>query len=345
VSPEPHNGRRRHDDQDAREDHQRNDRRLDAGQVRPGQDRAVDDAVGPAGQEPAQEREGLPPPAKEQQAGVRDHRQDVARSVDAHQQGQAESEAAEPGADPGAKTIGVERVDDQAEPAEEQDLRERLAVGRPAGELLRQRDREHEGRERGPPWPDQPSSQPAEGQHCARADDGAHGHRRRHPAGPEPRGQDHRQSRHELRHDCAAALVEGETLEREHVAGAAECAAVLRDRQRPVMGDPVRELDVRRGIASHDDELRVVDELIGAERDRHRDHGGHRPPRRTRLLSLPRRLGTLPPAWDPAPAHHHEPDRGRHRQHYHEHRGEGPREQQRQPDQQPGHDQQGWQHG
>ena len=59
------------------------------------------------------------------------------------------------------------RVDDQAEPAEEQDLRHRLAVGRPAGELLRQGEREHQGRQRRPPRPDEPGGQAAEGEHRA----------------------------------------------------------------------------------------------------------------------------------------------------------------------------------
>ena len=67
-----------------------------------------------------------------------------------------------------AGPVPVEGVDDQAESAEEQDLRHRLAVGGPAGELLRQGQGEDEGGERSPARPDEPGGQAAEGEHPAR---------------------------------------------------------------------------------------------------------------------------------------------------------------------------------
>ena len=117
----------------------------------------------------------------------------------------------------------AERVDDQAEPAEEQDLRQRLAVGRPAGELLGQGEREDEGRQRGPPRPGEPGGQAAEGQHRARAENRA----------PSPPPRSRRRSRTPPARiigspamNCGttvfADLVVGEAGEREPVMGAAE---------------------------------------------------------------------------------------------------------------------------
>ena len=263
--------------------------------------------------------------------------------VDAHHQGEAERQAAEGRQHPGRPAFCRQRVDDQAQPAEEQDLRQRLAVGRPAGELLGQGEREDEGGQRRPPRPGEPGGQAAEGEHRAGPEQRRHAGRHAHPAGPEPGRHDHRQARHELRHHAPADLVEGEAVEVEQLVGAAERRPRLRNRQRPVVGDPVRELHVGRRVAPHDDLLGVIDQLVGAECGRHRDHPGNRPPGRARLLR-PLRQGALPPAGDPAQAEIDEQHRHRHRHHQHQHRREPAGEQQRQPGEQPGHRQQRRQH-
>ena len=129
------------------------------------------------------------------------------------------------------------------------------------------------------------------------------------------------------------------------MARAAECRAIRRDRQRAVVRDPVRELDVGPRVPHHEDELGMVDHLIDAESERDRDHGGGRPPRRACCPGGARRPRALPPAGDPAQAEHHQHHRQRHRHDQHERRGEVAQEQQRQPGQQPGHGQQGRQDG
>jgi hypothetical protein len=183
------------------------------------------------GRETGEQRDRLPAAAKEQQPAVRDHRQDVAYPVDAHQQGEAESEAAERRDRPGTGPVRLQRVDDEAEPAEEQDLRQRLAVVRPARELLRQRDRQDQCRQRRPPRPGEPGGQPAEGEHRAGPEHRRHRDRGSHTPDPETGREDHRQAGHELRHNAVADLVEGGAAEVEQVMGAAECRACLRDRQ------------------------------------------------------------------------------------------------------------------
>ena len=194
-------------------------------QVRPGQHQPVHGAVERAGQQAADQRDRLPPPGQQQDPAVRDHRQDVARPVDAHHQGETERQAAERRQHPGRPAFGRQRVDDQAQPAQEQDLRQRLAVGRPAGELLGQGEREDQSRQRRPSRPGEPGGQPAEGEHRAGPEQRRHQDRRAHPAGPEPGRHDHRQPGHELRHHAVADLVEGDAVEVEQAGGVPPNAA------------------------------------------------------------------------------------------------------------------------
>ena len=88
------------------------------------------------------------------------------------------------------------------------------------------------------------------------------------------------------------------------------------------MGDPLRELEVGRRVAGHDDELGVVGGLVDAEGDGDRHHGGNGPPgRRDRPRA---RAGSRPGAraanpgrrhrGQPAQAEHHQRDGHRHGQ-------------------------------
>jgi len=196
-----------------------------------GQDSTSPSARPTTAPRPAEKWDRLGPSPGQQQATVRNDQQDVADPVDAHQDGQAESQAAQRGGDPGRGPAGRQRVDDQAEPAKEQDLRQRLAEGRPAGVLLRQGEGEDQSRQWCPPWPDQPGGQAAEREHRGRPEHRCDQDRRAHPADPETGRENHRQPGHELRHDAPTDLVVRGAGKNERVVEAAERRARLRDRQ------------------------------------------------------------------------------------------------------------------
>ena len=97
-----------------------------------------------------------------------------------------------------------------------------------------------------------------------------------------------------------ADLVERRGVERRSWLVAAERGRVLRDRQGAMAGDPVAELDVGRRVPEDDDLLRVVDQLVDAEGDGHRDQGSNGPPGRPRRLCAAGGQQALWAAGDPA---------------------------------------------
>jgi len=174
--------------------------------------------------------------------------------------------------------VDEERVGQQAQAAEHQDLSQRLAERAAAGVLLGQAQRQHGRRGRRPAGTGQPPGQAAEREHAAAADHGRDEERGVDAVQPDAGRQDQRRAGHELRHDAGAARV---------VVGAGDVQAEVRtaergyrigDRKVAVMGDPVGDLEIGGGVPEVDDLLGTFGHLPGGEGDRDGDGGGQRPP-------------------------------------------------------------------
>jgi hypothetical protein len=165
-------------------------------------------------------------------------------------------------------------------------------------------------------------------------------------ADPEACRKRHRQPGHELRHDRAADLVERRTGERDP-RRPAEGRGLLRDRQRPVLRDPGRELHVGRRVEHHDDFLGVIDRLVYSEREGHPGEGDERPPRRPGRAAGGRGAYAAHSGQrgHPPPSHGHDHGRKQQPQHYHRRGLEPAEEQQREAGQQERQHQQRGQHG
>ncbi len=232
--------------------------------------------------------------------------------------GQPEREPAEPGehktAAGAAGTSGVatahhERVDEQAQPAEQQHLYQRLAQQCPRRVHLGEAHREHQFSRYRPPRPAQPSREPGERQHGAAAEDRGHQQRPAEAAEPRSAGEHQRQPRQELRSDHAPG--HGVARSREvQPACPAERGGRLRDPHRPVPGDPVPVLQVDAGVADREDLLGAGDRLPHPESGRDQHHREQRAGRHAARLircSEPRPSHRQPPHREVA-----ERDRERH---------------------------------
>ena len=135
-------------------------------------------------------------------------------------------------ASPASQRCGAgDRVEQQAQRGEHEQLRQRLAVGRAERQHHRQRQRERERGDRGPARADQPGGQAAEREQRAAADERRHQQHRGPAADPAERGQGQPGAGHELRGQPVAGGVErlggrGDQL----VAAAADPVQLGRDR-------------------------------------------------------------------------------------------------------------------
>ena len=210
--------------------------------------------------------------------------------VDANQDDQAEDQAGQGGQHavlPGPGRVAGrgggrlarddQRVDQQAQAAEQQDLGQRRVERAAAGVLLGQAQGQGRGRGGRPPGPDQPG-QAAERQHRARADQRRGDQRGRDAAQPDRRGQDQGQAGHELRREARTGRIVVEAGERQARVRAAERVGRVGDGQRAVVRDPVRHLQVGGRVTDDDDLLGPVGDLPGREARGYRDRGRHRPP-------------------------------------------------------------------
>ena len=175
--------------------------------------------------------------------------------------------------------VDDERVGQQAQAAEQQDLGQRLAERAAAGVLLGQAQRQHGRRGRRPAGAGQPPGQAAEREHRAAADHGCHEESGADAVQPDPGGQHQRRAGHELRHDAGAARVVVGAGEAQARVRAAERGYRIGDGKVAVMGDPVGDLEVGGGVPEVDDLLGAFGQLPGGEGDRDGDGGGQRPPR------------------------------------------------------------------
>jgi hypothetical protein len=151
-------------------------------------------------------------------------------------------------------------------------------------------------------------------------------------------------------HDRVALAGKTEAAEGEASMAAAERRELGRDRQRPVLGYPVGELEKRPRVAVHDQLGRIRPELPGAKTGRDQERSGQSPqggpvrgpaPRPETLLGA----GAGPAAGKLPAGQQHQPDGERHRDQHHRDREEPASHQQRQARQQPGGDHQRGQDG
>ena len=161
---------------------------------------------------------------------------------------------------------------------------------------------------------------------------------------PESGGQNYRQARHELRNQRRRPLGESRTEKGQPGVRATERGQRLRNGQRPVLRDPVAELEYRPGVAQHDELRRVQQDLPrgkpGADRYRadQAPPGGPGPRWTLRIARLPHR--PRPAAGHAAEGGDHQDRRQRHRDQDHRDGQETPGQQQRNPRQQPADHQQ-----
>ena len=154
-----------------------------------------------------------------------------------------------------------QRVSHQAQAPEQQQLGQRLGERRPAHVLLREGDREDQGRRGRPLGAREPPGQAAEGEHGQGAEHRADQFGGGHAVNPPAAGHHHGQPGRELRGQAAMRGGQPGAGEPEPGVRAAEVVQRRRDGQRPVARDPVAELEHRARLAQHDDLRRIQPEL------------------------------------------------------------------------------------
>ncbi len=231
-----------------------------------------------------------------------------------------------------------QRVDDEAQAAEEQDLNGRLAERVPGRIDLGQGERQHERPGRSPLPPGQPTDEAAEREHGQTAEDRVD-HRPAARAGrPEPASEQHRQAGRYRRENVMTVGDEPDARQVQARMRTAERRQRAGNRQRAVLGDPVAGLKICTWRPRGDDRWRIRGKLpdgeAGGDRDRADDPEPSWP---AAFASLPRQVGR------PLAGHLGEQvDRERGQQgrgdEQHRDRRECPSEQQRQARHQPGDD-------
>ena len=154
--PEEPRTRRRRDDHHQEQPRQRQHRDpVRHHQVRPREQQALAHSDRGASRQSRRQPSRLRPPSHEHRTAERDHREHVAHTVDPYQDRESKCQAPQAGRRPRfpARPAGPQPVKHQRQSAKEQDLRQRLAVGRAAGVLHRQRQRNNKRRQRRPARP------------------------------------------------------------------------------------------------------------------------------------------------------------------------------------------------
>ena len=214
------------------------------------------------------------PAGHEQPGEHRERGQQDAQRPDPGQHRQPERQPAQPGQrHPAAEH--AERVDEHAQPAEQQHLDQGLAERRPRHVDLGQRDREDQRPDRRPPPPGQAAHDSAERQHRAAAEHRRHQQRAAEPGQPRPGGEHERQPGQERRGEVSAGQVEPGVRE-DQPPGASERCRRRRDPHGPVLGDPVPVLQVDARVADAEELLGPERRLPHPEPGRDRDRGQQR---------------------------------------------------------------------
>ena len=286
--PRPRRGRRDEPataDDDRAEQRRTGERRGDEGelaqlgaqlrQVGPGQHDGRTEPQGRCADQPRQQRAPRRAPRRRHRTPDREHRQrqQVGQRV---QPGQHRAAQQRPRGDHLGAPL---RVDEEDEPAEEQQHRQRLAVRRARGVQHRLRAREAEGDERCGARADQPTGEAGDSEQRERGEERVEAQQRAEPAEPPRRGEQQRQRGHELRHHRAAVGVVGGAARVDPRAEAAEHLGLRIDRQPTVVGEPLRGEGVGARVPSEHEVLRRGRCGQRAECDGHQGRCGQRPAR------------------------------------------------------------------